>query len=69
VIIGYPSPYAGSPPYYLVTGDKAFVLADYESVHNFNRVGVPLVPFTVDDITWILGRLAPGVEHALSWLG
>lgn len=54
------------PPVYLVCGDKAFFLADDLTRHNFARVGVPQVALTGDDITWVLGKLDPNVEHPLS---
>lgn len=66
MILVYPAAYDGTPPKYLVTGDKAFYLSSEMSAHNFARVGIPLVPVPQSSIDWVLDKLDPGVEHPLA---
>lgn len=67
MILVYPTGWAtNDPPFYLVTGDRAFFIEDGMTGHNLQRVGVPLVPWPIADIDFILEKLAPGVEHPLA---
>lgn len=67
MILAYPANWNTSePPVYLVCDDKAFYLIDGITVHNFSRVGFPMIALTPDDMGWLLTKLDPGVEHPLS---
>jgi hypothetical protein len=66
MILAYPSPWNGTAPHYLVTGDKAFYIQDAQTSHNMQKVGVPLVPFTSINMKWILEKLDPQLEHPLT---
>jgi hypothetical protein len=66
MIMAYPKPWTGTPPKYLVTGDKAFFLQDAVTAQNFGKVGVPLVPFSPDNMIWVLEKLDPQIEHPLT---
>jgi len=67
MILAYPSPWQNSsPPVYLVADDVAFYLFDTQTVHNFQRTGIPTVPMTQQDMSWILDLLDPTLIHPLS---
>jgi hypothetical protein len=66
MILAYPTPWnSSSPPVYLVCDDVAFYLMDAVTAHNFQRTGIPMVGMTVQDMSWIVDKLDPNVEHPL----
>lgn len=70
MILAYASPWAGdisATPVYLVCGDKAVPIITEQTINQFKRVGVPMVPFTVQALEFLKDKLDPAAEHPLSF--